>query len=1229
MRLSKFTSQKQLKTTAQKYEQQQQYHECSGKAQMGGFGKRLSGTLSILSSNNSGSCRSIGAGGTGSGINTSSNQHHQRSSFGNGSCISSSSTNNSCHHKRRKSKTFKCFSSTVFRCCLPCRGGSSSAAPATSPPHTPVQTAAQAAVDNSSVKRKRSGKSSLELTDGNESLIATVKKHSLADTIGTSVTTPISLKTLINDVEELDQHYSAADIAAATLASGILPRKAEPETLSDTSISPTAAALQTAAAGGGGSASASSLLSTTTSLLSVATAAGPAGIITTQSSPTTPPNTNSTTTNATSSNINQGNIVATTATPAIGNAASAVASATASTAAAAATANTTSTPSRCCCPPPQTSPLPHIKEEEESEHQLNRQHSVPTDDSTNPTEISHNNNVAANRQLAQTLIDQLSPYTANPSGSSESCTSLSANAATTSSTTGCTAQDFTTSTPSPRIKHKFRKQHKSGWSRIVLAPSGIAGATSCGATNSSETLASNNSSSAATVSAAAHNRLASSSVSALGAPQSNSSQLLPASKMQAEQGSIGDLQKYHSRYLKNRRHTLANVRLSFDVENGQSARSPLEGGSPSAGLVLQNLPQRRESFLYRSDSDFEMSPKSMSRNSSIASERFKEQEASILIDRSHGEDLIVTPFAQILASLRSVRNNLLSLTNVPATNKRPTQTSMGRSSTAGIILNQGDEAYTRLATDTIEELDWCLDQLETIQTHRSVSDMASLKFKRMLNKELSHFSESSKSGNQISEYICSTFLDKQQEFDLPSMRLEENTAPALEHNITAANQQRSRSPRGPPMSQISGVKRPLSHTNSFTGERLPTYGVETTHEAGLGTQLAELDTWGIDIFKIGDLSNHRPLTCVAYTVFQSRELLTSLMIPPKNFLNFMSTLEDHYVKDNPFHNSLHAADVTQSTNVLLNTPALEGVFTPLEVGGALFAACIHDVDHPGLTNQFLVNSSSELALMYNDESVLENHHLAVAFKLLQNQGCDIFCNMQKKQRQTLRKMVIDIVLSTDMSKHMSLLADLKTMVETKKVAGSGVLLLDNYTDRIQVLENLVHCADLSNPTKPLPLYKRWVGLLMEEFFLQGDKERESGMDISPMCDRYNSTIEKSQVGFIDYIVHPLWETWADLVHPDAQDILDTLEENRDYYQSMIPPSPPPSQADEQLASNDDKIRFQVTLEEYDQENLAELEEGDETAAERGDDVINASDTMTTAGDNKPSGSQNQPHHAGM
>lgn len=87
--------------------------------------------------------------------------------------------------------------------------------------------------------------------------------------------------------------------------------------------------------------------------------------------------------------------------------------------------------------------------------------------------------------------------------------------------------------------------------------------------------------------------------------------------------------------------------------------------------------------------------------------------------------------------------------------------------------------------------------------------------------------------------------------------------------------------------------------------------------------LSDIDKWGIDIFRIGELSNNRPLTCVAYTAFQSRDLLKSLAIPPKTFVAFMMTLEDHYVKDNPFHNSLHAADVTQSTHTLLNTPALE------------------------------------------------------------------------------------------------------------------------------------------------------------------------------------------------------------------------------------------------------------------------------------------------------------------
>lgn len=82
--------------------------------------------------------------------------------------------------------------------------------------------------------------------------------------------------------------------------------------------------------------------------------------------------------------------------------------------------------------------------------------------------------------------------------------------------------------------------------------------------------------------------------------------------------------------IKHQRTVHGNVILfflvdSFDVDNGTSSgRSPLDPmTSPGSGLILQaNFvhSQRRESFLYRSDSDYDLSPKSMSRNSSIASD---------------------------------------------------------------------------------------------------------------------------------------------------------------------------------------------------------------------------------------------------------------------------------------------------------------------------------------------------------------------------------------------------------------------------------------------------------------------------------------------------------------------------------------------------------------------------------------------------------------------------------
>ncbi|XP_058381713.1 cAMP-specific 3',5'-cyclic phosphodiesterase 4A isoform X5 [Diceros bicornis minor] len=571
----------------------------------------------------------------------------------------------------------------------------------------------------------------------------------------------------------------------------------------------------------------------------------------------------------------------------------------------------------------------------------------------------------------------------------------------------------------------------------------------------------------------------------------------------------------------------------FEAENGPTpspGRSPLDSQA-SPGLVLHAgaaSSQRRESFLYRSDSDYDMSPKTMSRNSSVTSE-------------AHAEDLIVTPFAQVLASLRSVRNNFSLLTNVPIpSNKR---SPLG-GPTPVCKATLSEETCHQLARETLEELDWCLEQLETMQTYRSVSEMASHKFKRMLNRELTHLSEMSRSGNQVSEYISTTFLDKQNEVEIPSPTMKDR------EKQQAPRQRPSQQPAPPglqfqPMSQITGVKR-LVHGSTLNDSSIPRFGVKTNKEELLAHELENLNKWGLNIFCVSDYAGGRSLSCIMYTIFQERDLLKKFRIPVDTMVTYMLTLEDHYHPSVAYHNSLHAADVLQSTHVLLATPALDAVFTDLEILAALFAAAIHDVDHPGVSNQFLINTNSELALMYNDESVLENHHLAVGFKLLQEDNCDIFQNLSKRQRQSLRKMVIDMVL-----------------------------------------RNMVHCADLSNPTKPLELYRQWTDRIMAEFFQQGDRERERGMEISPMCDKHTASVEKSQVGFIDYIVHPLWETWADLVHPDAQEILDTLEDNRDWYHSAIRQSPSPPPEEEPRGPGHppppDKFQFELTLEEEEEE----------------------------------------------
>lgn len=60
-----------------------------------------------------------------------------------------------------------------------------------------------------------------------------------------------------------------------------------------------------------------------------------------------------------------------------------------------------------------------------------------------------------------------------------------------------------------------------------------------------------------------------------------------------------------------------------------------------------------------------------------------------------------------------------------------------------------------------------------------------------------------------------------------------------------------------------------------------------------------------------------------------------------------------------------------------------------------------------------------------------------------------------------------------------------------------------------ILQALLHAADISNPTRPWDLCYKWTNLVIEEFFAQGDKEREMGLPISNLCDRNTVLVPKA------------------------------------------------------------------------------------------------------------------------
>lgn len=93
--------------------------------------------------------------------------------------------------------------------------------------------------------------------------------------------------------------------------------------------------------------------------------------------------------------------------------------------------------------------------------------------------------------------------------------------------------------------------------------------------------------------------------------------------------------------------------------------------------------------------------------------------------------------------------------------------------------------------------------------------------------------------------------------------------------------------------------------------------------------------------------------------------------------------------------------------------------SPLEMMCTLISGAAHDMDHPGTNNLFEIKTKSKLAILYNDVSVLENHHSASFFFMIENEkhDCNIFRNLPPAEVAECRKMILENILCTDMSKH--------------------------------------------------------------------------------------------------------------------------------------------------------------------------------------------------------------------
>lgn len=284
---------------------------------------------------------------------------------------------------------------------------------------------------------------------------------------------------------------------------------------------------------------------------------------------------------------------------------------------------------------------------------------------------------------------------------------------------------------------------------------------------------------------------------------------------------------------------------------------------------------------------------------------------------------------------------------------------------------------------------------------------------------------------------------------------------------------------------------------------------------------------------------------IAGHIFKKFLTYYPLAIDEELIAKYIGLVCQHY-NQNHFHNFQHAVNVLQMLYNLLTESKIIGKLKPIIVFGILIAAISHDIDHPGNTNSYEVNSVSKLARLYNDNSVLENHHCTLTFELLENVG--ILKVLKGSDFREFRKTIIMGIMGTDMSKH----NDFTTKFTNFNFKSESFTLDEQYF----ITSAFLHCADLSNPIKDFEVSFEWSKRISLEFYEQTLKEEIEGLpSLSFMKVHDNLTMCINEINFITNVSIPMWSLFKTKFNSlgflldRCQETLDQWKKIEDHYRS--------------------------------------------------------------------------------